>query len=124
MKRGILILMVAFLVILRPSLSRAETHVYVSFSVGGAVVIGAGVVFWSFSYTSQVSERKPSEKNPDLSLTATASATNPLRAIQPVPQPIPQFLSAEGRARADFTSIPDGPRATSSIEVPLFVFRW
>lgn len=123
MKRGILILTVAFVICLRPSLSRAETHVYVSFSVGGAVVIGAGVVFWGFSYTSQVSERKPSEENPGL-LTSTASATRTLHAVQPVPQPIPQFLSAGERTRADFTPVTDSPHAVSSIELPLLVFRW
>jgi hypothetical protein len=124
MKRGILILAMVFVMVLRPSLTRAETHVYVSFSVGGAVVIGAGVVYWGFSYTSQVSERKSPEENPNRRSVTAASASNSLRSIQLLPILMPQPFTAEERTRADFSPAPEGPRAASSVEVPLLIFRW
>jgi hypothetical protein len=121
MRRGILILVVAFLIVFRPGLGRAETRVYVSVSVDGAAVIGAGVLYWSLSYTSRVSEHRSPEQNPGvLSLTTDASRSNSPRSTRL----IPQSQTAEERTRADFASIPDGPRAASSVEMPLLVFRW
>jgi len=121
MRRGILILAIAFLIVFRPSLGRAETRVYVNFSVGGAVVIGAGALFWSLSTTSQVSQNKPSEKNPGrLSLTTDASDPGFLRDIQLVPPSLP----AEARTLADITLILPAPSEASSVEVPLLIFRW
>jgi len=125
MKQAALILIIAFVMILRPSPGRAETHVYVSFSVGGAVVIGAGVVFWGFSYTSQVSERKSPEENPDgLSLTPSASASSPSRSIKLLSMRLPQSFTAEDQTRAGIIPAPYGPRAAPSVEVPLLVLRW
>ncbi|MBI3611209.1 MAG: hypothetical protein HY204_10995 [Nitrospirae bacterium] len=125
MKKGLLILSVACLILFRPGPGLAETRVYVSFSIGGAVAIGAGVLYWSFSYTSQVSEQKPSEENPGrLSSTTDASELNPPRDIQLFSQLTPQPLTAQERTRADFTSAIDGPYAASTVELPLLIFRW
>ncbi len=125
MRRGILILAIAFVMIVRPVPGRAETRVYVNVSVGGAVVIGAGALFWSFSYTSQVSLNKPSEKNPGrLSLTTNAFDPGSLRDIQLIPQLIPQSLPAEERTCVAITSLLHVPYETSSVEVPLLIFRW
>lgn len=121
MRRGILILAIAFVMIVRPSPGRAETRVYVNVSVGGAVMIGAGALFWSFSYTSQVSQNKPLEKNPGrLSLTTNAFDPGSLRDIQLIPQSLP----AEERTRVDITTLLYAPYETSSVEVPLLIFRW
>ncbi|MBI3995853.1 MAG: hypothetical protein HY349_07745 [Nitrospirae bacterium] len=121
MKKGLLILSVTCLILFRPGPGLAETRVYVSFSVGGAAVIGAGILYWSVSYTSQVSQRKPQEENPGRLFPATdASETDPFQALQPEPQQVPH----EEPIRADFTGIPDGLRAASWVEVPLLVFRW
>ena len=121
MRWRFLIPVMIFFMIASPSLSRADTRVYVSFSVGGAAVIGAGILYWSVSYTSQVSQRKPPEENPGRLFPATdASETDPFQALQPEPQQVPH----EEPIRADFTGIPDGLRAASWVEVPLLVFRW
>lgn len=122
MRRGILTLAIVFVMVLRPSLTRAETHVYVSFSVGGAVVIGAGIVAWSFSYSSQVSEHKPAEESPSrLSLTMESSESGPLRMIQDGQKRLPQLIPQRPEV---ITRLSNGPRAASSVEVPLLVFRW
>jgi hypothetical protein len=110
---------------LRPTPGRAETHIYVSFSVGGAVVIGAGVVFWSLSYTSRVSERKPREENPNrrpLFTSASASSPVPFMNLRSIHRPRP--YTAEEGSRGDLIPAPDGPRAASSVGVPLLVLRW
>lgn len=120
MRRGILILAVAGLILFRPSLCPAATRVYVSFSVVGAVVVGAGVLFWRLSYTSRVGEHTPSEERPDrLSLT-TASESDPPLGIRIAPQ---RFAS-EDRSRVDDRPFTNDLRVPSSLEVPLLVFRW
>jgi hypothetical protein len=121
-KRGILILSIVFVTVFRPSLSRAETHVYVTFSIGGAVVVGAGVVAWSFSYSSQVSEHKPSQESPGrLFLTMISSESGPLRMIQDGQNRLPQFIPQISEIA---TRLSNGPRAVSTVEVPLFILRW
>ncbi|HET6465351.1 MAG TPA: hypothetical protein VFH55_07060 [Nitrospiria bacterium] len=117
MKRRILIPAVALLILFGPKMAWADSQVYVSFSVGGAVVIGAGVIYWGVSSGSRVSRYTPSEEDP-----------NRLRTIQFLPQLFPQFdppnvLLGE-RPRADFASLPNDSRTVSVVELPLFVFRW
>ncbi|MBI3597826.1 MAG: hypothetical protein HY203_11815 [Nitrospirae bacterium] len=129
MKRRLLIPAVILFMIFRPTLGRAETHVSVTFSVGGAVVIGAGVFYWGVSYTSRVSEYTPSEENPDrLSLTKDFAERNPSRTIRFLPQLLPQFVPplvpVGERTRADFVSLLNDPRTASTVELPLFVFCW
>jgi hypothetical protein len=117
MKRRFLIPLIGILIFFGPNLARADSQVYVSFSVGGAVVVGAGVIYWGVSSSSRVSESPPSEENPSR-----------LRTIQFLPQLPPQFVqplfSIGERTRADFGSIPNDSRLASLVELPLFVFRW
>ena len=117
MKRRFLIPAVALLILFGPRLARADSQVYVSFSVGGAVVIGAGVIYWGVSSSSRVSQYTPSEEDP-----------NRLRTIQFLPQLFPQLdqpnLLLGERPRADVVSLPKDSRAVSVVELPLFVFRW
>jgi hypothetical protein len=117
MKRRFLTRLVGLLILFCPNLARADSQVYVSVSVGGAVVIGAGVVYWGVSSSSRVSESPPSEESP-----------NRLHAIQFLPQLPPQFVQSllpiGERTRADFGSIPIDARVASLVELPLFVFRW
>jgi len=129
MKRRFLIPLVGLLILFGPTLARADSQVYVSFSVGGAVVIGAGVIYWGVSSSSRVSESAPPEENPNrLSLRKNGSAENPVRTIQFVPQLSPQFVQPHvpigERTRADFGSIPNDSRVASLVELPLLVFRW
>lgn len=117
MKRVFLIPVFVGLTVFSPAPSYAETRVYVTFSVGGAVVIGAGMVYWSISSTSRVSEHKPSvEAMSDLPLPAAGTAfrfqSNDRQAMKPdpvLPEPMPILP-----VRQD----------TSQIEIPLLVFRW
>ena len=117
MKRWFLIPVVAFLMFFGPNPARADSQVYVSFSVGGAVVIGAGVVYWGVSSSSRVSRYTPSEEDP-----------NRLRTVQFFPQLLPHFvqthLPLEERTDADFATFSNDPHAASLVELPLFVFRW
>jgi len=124
MKMGWPALAAVFLAIAFPNPVRAETHVYVSFSVGGAFVIGAGVVFWSFSYASQVSETKSPEERPDRLLRTTASDLPSRSGIESGLNRVPKSLTTDDRTRADSIFLPDGPREAPSLEVPLFTFRW
>ncbi len=125
MKRVILILAVVFLMVLRPGLSWAETRVYVSFSVGGAVAIGAGFLFWGISYSSRVSERISPEENPNRrSLITGASASNSQPSIQLLPIQMSQPITKDERTPADFLPAPQDPRTALSIEAPLLVLRW
>jgi len=117
MKRWFLIPVVAFLMFFGPNPARADSQVYVSFSVGGAVVIGAGVVYWGVSSSSRVSRYTPSEGD-----------RNRLRTFQFFPQFYPQFdqplVPLGGRNRADSVSLAAHSRSASIVELPLFVFRW
>ncbi|HUK55544.1 MAG TPA: hypothetical protein VLY20_02690 [Nitrospiria bacterium] len=116
-----------------PGPARAETHVSVTFSVGGVVVIGAGAIFWSFSYTSRVGELRPSQETPDrLSLTTDSSEIKPPRAVQffpsfftsVLPPSVPRPVSDGGAPAAGYVPVPTGPRAPSVLELPLWVWRW
>jgi len=117
MKLRFLIPAVAIFILFGPKVARGDSQVYVSFSVGGAVVIGAGVIYWGVSSSSRVSQYTPSEEDP-----------NRLRTIQFLPQLLPQFVQPHvplgERTRADFVSLPNNSRAATIIELPLFVFRW
>jgi len=117
MKRRFLIRLVGLLILFGPNLARADSQVYVSVSVGGAVVVGAGVIYWGVSSGSRVSATAPSEENPSR-----------LRTIQFLPHLPPQFVQpivpvGEG-SRAEFGSIPNDSPSASLVELPLFVFRW
>lgn len=125
MKRRILIPAVVLFMLFWPCPSRAETHVVVTFSVGGAVVIGAGVLFWGISTSTRVSEHNPSgEKSNRLSLSTDQSAPRPTRSARRVTQLIPHPVATEGRTGVEFSPFPEGPVESSSVEIPLLVFRW
>ncbi len=125
MKRLILTSVIVLFMIFRPGPVRAETRVYVSVSVGGAAVIGAGILYWGFSYTSQVSEHKPSDENSGrLSPTAPASEPNSPRTVHIMPQLIPKPVTTQEPAAADAIFVSAGPFASSSVELPLLVIRW
>lgn len=117
MKRRFLIRLVGLLILFGPNPARADSQVYVSFSVGGAVVIGAGVIYWGVSSSSRVSESAPSEKNPDRLRTVQFLPRLPPQSVQPL-------VSVGEPSRVDFGSIPDDSRVASLVELPLFVFRW
>jgi len=129
MNHRVLIPVVALLILFGPNPARADSHVSVSFSVGGAVVIGAGVIYWGVSSGSRVSESAPSDENPNrFSLTKDGYARNPSSKIRFPPPLLPPFLPPPVPVvewmRADFVSLPNDSRAASIVELPLFVFRW
>ncbi len=88
--------------------SVAETRVYVSFSIGGAVIVGGGLLIWSLTYASQVSRNEPD--------------------LQAAPSLISSFTDApEGReatATDLFAEKRPEPVPPPLLELPLFVFRW
>jgi hypothetical protein len=129
MKRRYLIPVVVLLSLLGPNLARANSQVYVSFSVGGAVVIGAGVIYLGVSSSSRVSDSTPSEENPNrVSLTPPGSVENPLRTLYFLPQLLPHFLQPlvppGEQPHGNFGFLPNNSRAASTVELPIFVFRW
>jgi hypothetical protein len=110
----------ALLILFAPYPARADSHVSVSFSVGGAVVIGAGVIYWGVSSGPRVGESTPSDENPNrLSLTNDGFA----RKLSPAIRFRPPY-NGDKRPRADFVSLPNDSRAAPIVELPLFVLRW
>jgi hypothetical protein len=125
MKRRILIPAVVLFMLSWPGPSRAETHVYVSFSVGGAVVIGAGVLFWGISYSSRVSENEaPGGPSNRLSLATEKSAPKPTRSVRLITELIPQPAATEARTRFELGPVSRGPAESAFVGMPLLVFRW
>lgn len=88
--------------------SVAETRVYVSFSIGGAVIVGGGLLFWSLTYASRVSQDEPDPQAAP-SLISSLTDTHERREVTATD------LFAENRP---------GLVPPPLLELPLFVFRW
>ena len=109
MKRTVIAFVMGLSMILWPiATSAGETRVFVSFSIGGAVIVGGGLLFWSFTYTSRVSQNEPDP------------GTTPSR--------VRSLTEAPGQTQQTAADLwverwPE-PVQPLPIELPLWVFRW
>lgn len=112
MKIGIVTLLVLLILAVRPGATEASTQVRVQFTVGGAVMVGAGVIFWGISYriASGLSGRVPSEADPPDSPTAGR-----MRLLR-----LSEHLRSDPKATLD----EDENNRPDLIEFQLFRFRW
>jgi hypothetical protein len=85
----------------------AETRVYVSFSIGGAIALGGGLLLWNLHYVERLSKTAP-EPPPEerLSRLAQTGSQEP-RQVEPP------------RIGEEVALAP-----VSRVEVPLFRFQW
>jgi len=124
MKRTVVALVLGLSLALWPfEDSVAETRVYVSFSIGGAVIVGGGLLIWSLTYASQVSQFVPRIEH---------SSHLRFEVNEPNPQAAPSLIGS-------FTGVREGRETTATdlfvekrpepvppplLELPLLVFRW
>lgn len=109
MKRTVIALVMGLSLALWPfEDSVAETRVYVSFSVGGAVIVGGGLLIWSLTYASRVSQNEPDPQAAPFLISSLTDASERREAtatdlfVEKRPEPVPPPL----------------------LELPLWVFRW
>jgi hypothetical protein len=102
MKRIVALLIAALaLTVGSPSAGAAETRVYFSISVGGAMVVGGGLLFWSLTYGSVRVSKRGTE-----------------------PQPIPSLLSSVGDDPLPLHSDRSTDPNEDLIRLPLLIYRW
>ena len=113
MKRIGLIAGFALWSVLHPSLREAEARVYVTVSVGGMVIVGAGVIFWGVSYTSRIGDLNvpPSEtRSKALFSTRDRMKISAAAAPRVIPEAGPERKLTPG--------------GLTEIEIPILVYRW
>ena len=109
MKRTVIALVIGLSLALWPfEDSVAETRVYVSFSIGGAVIVGGGLLIWSLTYSSQVSRNEPD-------LPAAPSLIGSFTGVREGRETTATDLFVEKRPE---------PVPPPLLELPLLVFRW
>lgn len=97
--------------LLLPSAVSAETRVYVTFSVGSAIAVGGGLIFWGVSYSTRVSRNLESP-------TVSDPSSGPSAASFQAPDRSNGFLMEPP------DTIPRNPRDAGLPGLPLFVYRW
>jgi hypothetical protein len=98
----------AFLFAIPAAAFAAESRVYIRFSIGGSLVIGGGILIWSFGTASRVSRTDP------------GSADRPAFSFSP---PAGRFARTEKAKPA--SPIPEtGCSSDLLIEVPFMIFHW
>jgi hypothetical protein len=109
MKGMIAAAVVAALLLSVPAAAGAsETRVYIRFSVGGSLIIGGGILFWSIGTASRVSENVGQTSDSDGLFTSRSAA----KPAQKVTSDFPA---------ADAISDEAGDIL---IAVPFYVFHW
>jgi len=100
--------------------SRAGTHVYATFSAGGAMILDAGFVYWGVSSRSRVGGDRPSDETPGPMSVSVKSAGPPPGRVGPF---APHFVPpvAETPARSVPASIDSA--LGSALVQPFFIFR-
>lgn len=104
-----IIMMVAILLVYQPmTVEAASTRVYVSISIGGALIVGGGFLAWSLSYGSRVSKKDP---NP-----------TPLPSLA---SNVMEFQGEKFKTFVDrsFQISPEGFQPLK-VELPLLVYHW
>lgn len=107
MKQVVIFLILVILVCITAKAAEASrTRVYISISVGGAVVVAGGFIYWGLTYGSEVSQKD----HP-----AIPSVANSFRETQRRPfTPLIDF--SEQNSGLSFSPL--------DMELPLFIYRW
>ena len=112
MKRIVVLLAAAVTLTLgSPASGAAETQVYVSIGVGGAVVVGGGLLLWGLTYTSQIS-RRDTEPNVMSSF---------LSSIDDSFENRPRIMTD---GHLSFTLDRGSFKGENLLRLPLFIYRW
>ena len=85
-----------------------DTRVYISVSVGGAVVVGGAFIAWGLTYGTRVSRRDPGR--------------SPLPSLAYAYTEVPGQTS--NRAFDRFPQSNPGDNQPLAFEVPLFIYHW
>jgi hypothetical protein len=106
--RRIVVFALGFLLMAPPfSALGAETRVYVTFSVGGAIALGGGLLLWNIHYVERLSKKEPiGPREEGLARLRQTGSQEPRQAELP-------------QTREEVTLA-----SASRLEVPLFRFRW
>jgi tellurite resistance protein TehA-like permease len=100
--------MVAFFLFMQPLKTEARSTVFISVSVGGAVIVGGAFIFWGISSGSRVGHREPAN-------TPAPPAAYSLTDLQEQGSPAPHNRL--------FQSHPEETQALA-LELPLVTYRW
>jgi len=100
---------VILLMVIEPLTAEAgRTRVYISISVGGAVVVGGAFIAWSLTYGTRVSKKDPSPS--PLPSLAYAFTELPGQTSHPA---FDRFLQSNSSGNEPL-----------ALEVPLFIYQW
>ncbi|MGH7274165.1 MAG: hypothetical protein ACREIQ_06905 [Nitrospiria bacterium] len=100
---------IALLVVIDPLTAEAErTRVYISISVGGAVIVGGAFIAWSLTYGTRVSQKDP--------------GPSPLPALAYALTELPGQTSNPAFDR--FLQRSSSGNQPLALEVPLFIYQW
>ncbi|MFQ5596945.1 MAG: hypothetical protein ACE5GK_02740 [Nitrospiria bacterium] len=103
------IAVIAFSLIMGPGVACAgETRIHIQWSIGGAAVIGGGILWWKITHRTRVSQSQQTPPTADKHAVLPHNKTDRTRA-----------LSSHHREAG--TNRPNPPMP---FHIPLFVFRW